>query len=101
MNLNAPIDHQTIVLVFSNALGFLLKETEGIIVQGEDNGHEMHKFLVFRFDNKIRVQLTDGLDLPPVGSKFWMHQTVEDTLIAAAESGEKFYIEDSELNYHQ
>ena len=86
------IDHQTIALAFANALSFLLLEQEGIIVQGEDADHKMHKFLVYRYEDKIRVQLGNEID-KEVGTKFMLHDHEQDAILAAALSGSEFIID--------
>lgn len=86
------IDYQTISLCFGNALSYLLKDGEGIIAQGEDSSYIMHKFLIYRYDKKIRISSADKID-KPVGTKFWIHNTKEDAIIAAAINGEEFIID--------
>ena len=92
----ANIDHQTIALAFANALFYCLKDTEGIVVRGEDSDHIIHKFIVYRKDSDrmVHVSLADNLD-KPIGTRFWIHETVEDTMLAAALNGGEFIIDEN------
>lgn len=87
------IDHQTIALAFGNALSFLLEEGEGIIAQGETADKKMHRFLVWRHNEKIRVALGDHIDKLP-GSRFRTWGTSEDTIFNAALEGGEFIIDE-------
>jgi hypothetical protein len=85
------VDHETMALAFANALSFLLQEGEGIVAQGENSDKEMLRFLVWRAKGKIRVVLADEYD-KPVGTMFFIHESAEDCILAAALSGGEFII---------
>lgn len=73
-------DHEVGALIFANALGFLLKENEGIAIVPKN---DMLKFVspdtktlfIFRKNSKIRINSSD--EIHEDGQMFWMHDEKE------------------------
>lgn len=76
---DSPQDWLNSALTFARALGLILKETEGVIVdvsgdmQFEGNPQ---KLIVFKKDNMIRIVAADEqADNVPEGTLIWMHES--------------------------
>lgn len=80
------------VRAFANALSFMLNESEGIIVQAENEENIVNKYLVWRSEGKIYIDETK-ID-KEVGRKFWMHGSIEECITKATLDGGEFEVND-------
>lgn len=52
-------DTKNVVSVFGNALGYLLNNTEGVVINVDPNmnfGEDVDKVIVFKYEDKIHIQ---------------------------------------------
>jgi hypothetical protein len=90
-------DYELMLNSFANALSYLLKEKEGIVVNGKDSNDIMQKIIVRKTDKQILIEKTETINLP-LGSLIWFHDSAEDAILDAATDplSQGFIIEDIE-----
>lgn len=74
------MSHEIGALVFAGALGFLLKESEGIAITPKNDilksiPQDMKSVLVWKSNGKIRIQATN--EAYEDGQMIWMHDDEE------------------------
>lgn len=55
-------DIQNVIKVFGKSLGYLLQNTEGVVVEVDSSmtfGEDVSKVLVFKYEDKIHIQKFD------------------------------------------
>lgn len=56
------VDMKNVVTVFGKALGYILENTEGVVLDVEPNmtfGNDVKKIIVFKHEDKIHIQKFD------------------------------------------
>jgi hypothetical protein len=77
----------------SNALSYYLKDTEGIVCQGEDEDGIMQIYLIHRKDNQIIYSKgSANFTKKDVGKLFWVHESEADAIVAATIDGTEVWI---------
>jgi hypothetical protein len=78
-----PLDWLNSALTFASALGLILKEMEGVIVDVKGDMNFKHlsdckKVIVFREDEQIHIVSADREIDAPEGTLVWMHPKISE-----------------------